>query len=168
MSVIVLPPQGDFVESSIPYPAGNWEGDFKSFPAACPALRLAEGSPVSAPVRRFVPALRAGWYPRTFKRLERGVGAFLSDCRGSSFYLRIGRQSRPRTQGGWDSSPSLHAIFCPLVSGFSEAFAFGKMPRAKGNADVRFYSRIKGGGRKRPPPKSQRPATRVVSRASGL
>ena len=39
------------------------------------------------------------------------------------------------------------------------------MPKAKGNPDVRKYSRIKGGGRKRPPPESQRPATRIVSRA---
>lgn len=64
MSVIVLPPQGDFVESSIPYPAGNWEGDFKSFPAACPALRLAEGLPCVSPCEA-VCARPAGWVVST-------------------------------------------------------------------------------------------------------
>ena len=37
-------------------------------------------APVSAPVRAFVPLLRAGWHPYTFEGLKRGVKAFVDDC----------------------------------------------------------------------------------------
>ena len=109
---------------------------------------------------------RAGGYPCTPTGLKRGVGPFVRDCGRERFALpKTEASQQTEMQGGWDDHPASLWHFRPPASGFSRGFAFGKMPRARARQGVRKYSRIKGGGRKRPPPESHRPATRVVSRA---
>ena len=112
-----------------------------------------------------MPLLLAGWHPYTSGVVKRSVGAFLSDCGGSGFYLQIETIGRTRIQG------RLGQFTQPLRSAFTSQAADFRSILTRQNAQDEGQCRgsilqqDKGRGSQAPPPKSQRPATRVVSRA---
>ena len=77
--------------------------------------------------------------PYTSEGVKRGGEAFVSDCAREQLCARIIKSNAEGIAGEAGTiQPASLLCFDPPVSGFSEMSVFGKMPKAKGNPDVRF------------------------------
>ena len=118
-------------KQSIIFPAGF------SLPIAVdfiPNHSLVTRSPMSALLRRFVPILRAEWYPYTSKGLKRSVGAFVSRCHGAWFCLQSIKGNTERIAGRLGKSPSLSTAFPALNSTQFYLAELRQNAQGKGNA----------------------------------